>query len=269
MSPVRCSLRELGPLTLREVGYSADEQLARGIRFGAKRYGARGFFAYFQAYTNTYGPVELLEERYGLIRRYPEVVGLAVGTRPDCVEEPVLDLLGSFSEEYEVWVEYGLQSAHNQTLERIRRGHRVEDFIDAVERTSERPIRICAHVILGLPGESHEDMMETARLLAGLPIQGVKIHHCHVVQGTPLAESYGRGEYQPMGYTEYLRCVCDFLEHLPWSITIQRLLGEAPRDLLLAPKWHKEKGQVLEEIQAELERRGTRQGTRTEAHNRS
>jgi radical SAM protein (TIGR01212 family) len=241
-----------------------EEQLARGIRFGEKRYRARGFFAYFQAYTNTYGPVELLEERYGLIRRFPEVLGLAVGTRPDCVDEPVLDLLESFSEDYEVWVEYGLQSAHDRTLDRVRRGHTVQDFLGAVERTSRRPIRICAHVILGLPDETHAEMMETAKLLAGLPIRGVKIHHCHVIQGTPLAESYRRGEYHPLGYSEYLRCVCDFLEHLPWRITIQRLLGEAPRDLLLAPEWGKDKGRVLAEIQAEFERRGTRQGSRSE-----
>ncbi len=241
-----------------------DEQIVRGIRFGEKRYGARGFFAYFQAYTNTYGPVEVLEERYNVIRRHPEVLGLAVGTRPDCTDEPVLDLLDSFAQDYEVWLELGLQSAHNRTLDRIRRGHSVEDFLDAVQRVSGRRIRICAHVILGLPGEPHGEMMQTARLLADLPIQGVKIHHCHVVRGTPLAESYLRGEYQPLEYTEYLRCVCDFLEALPWPITIQRLLGEAPRDLLLAPKWGKDKGRILAEIQAELERRGTRQGARSE-----
>ena len=148
-------------------------------------------------------------------------------------------------------------------MERIRRGHTVEDFLGAVERTSRRPIRICVHVILGLPGETHGEMMETAKLLAGLPLHGVKIHHCHVVRGTPLAESYEKGEYHPLAYSEYLRCVCDFLEYLPWPITIQRLLGEAPRDLLLAPKWPRTKEQILEEIQAELERRGTRQGTRT------
>jgi len=240
-----------------------EEQIARGIRFGEKRYRARGFFAYFQAYTNTYGPVELLEKRYGLIRRHPEVVGLAVGTRPDCVDEPVLDLLESFSRDYEVWVEYGLQSAHNRTLDRIRRGHRVEDFLDAVERTSPRPIKICVHVILGLPGETHKEMVQTAKLLAGLPIQGVKIHHCHVIRDTPLAEIYRKGEYHPPGYSEYIRCVCDFLEHLPWPITIQRLVGEAPGDLLLAPEWGKDKGRILAEIQNELERRGTRQGTRS------
>jgi radical SAM protein (TIGR01212 family) len=240
-----------------------DEQLVRGIEFGRKRYGASGFFAYFQAYTNTYGPVGLLEERYSVIRRFPEIVGLAVGTRPDCTDVVVLDLLESFSQDYEVWVEYGLQSGNSTTLERIQRGHTVEDFLDAVERTSHRPILICVHVILGLPGESHDDMKETAKLLARLPIQGVKIHHCHVIHGTPLADSYLRGEYRPLEYEEYLRYVCDFLEHLPWPITIQRLLGEAPGDILLAPKWDKKKESILEAIQVELENRGSYQGSRT------
>jgi radical SAM protein (TIGR01212 family) len=241
-----------------------EEQLSRGILFGGKRYRAQGFFAYFQAYTNTFGPLESLEQAYGVIRGFSEVVGLAVGTRPDCAGDPVLDLLESFSRDYEVWVEYGLQSACNRTLDRIRRGHTVQDFIDAVERTARRPIRICAHVILGLPGETRAEMMETAKLVARLPVQGVKIHHCHVIRGTPLAESYQKGEYHPLGYNEYLRCVCDFLEILPWPITIQRLLGEAPRDLLLAPDWGRDKGRVLAEIQAELERRETRQGARSE-----
>lgn len=240
-----------------------DEQLARGIDFGRKRYGARGFFAYFQAYTNTYGPQELLEERYSVIRRFPEVVGLAVGTRPDCADGEVLDLLESFSQNYEVWVEYGLQSGHDATLDRIRRGHTVEDFLRAVERTSLRAILMCVHVILGLPGETHDDMMETAKLLARLPIQGVKIHHCHVIRGTPLADNYCRGEYRPLEYAEYLRCVCDFLEHLPWPITIQRLLGEAPRDILIAPKWGESKERIHEAIQAELESRGSHQGILT------
>ena len=240
-----------------------EEQIARGIRFGRERYRARGFFAYFQAYTNTYGPLEVLEERYGVLRRFPEVLGLAVGTRPDCADEAVLDLLESFSRQYEVWVEYGLQSANNRTLERIRRGHTVEDFLGAVERTARRRILVCVHVILGLPGETHDDMMNTARVLAGLPIQGVKIHHCHVVRGTPLAESYVRDDYQPPAYSEYLRCVCDFLELLPWPITIQRLLGEAPRDLLLAPAWGENKEKVLSDIEIELARRGSHQGIRT------
>ncbi len=236
------------------------EQLERGINHGRKRYGAEGFIAYFQAYTNTYAPPDVLRERYSVIRRFPEIVDLAVGTRPDCVDEPVLDVLESFRSNYDVWVEYGLQSAHDATLTRIRRGHTVGDFLDAVERTSRRRLAICVHVILGLPGEGPGEIMETARLLAGLPIQGVKIHHCHVVRGTPLAEDYLRGAYRPPERSQYIEWVCDFLELLPWSITIQRLVGDAPRDLLLAPAWGSEKGEVLRRIEEELERRESRQG---------
>ena len=243
-----------------------NEQLALGIKHGRKRYRARRFIAYFQAYTNTFGSPDLLKGRFDIVKDFPEIVGLAVGTRPDCVDEPVLDLLESYCEDYEVWVEYGLQSAHNETLTRIRRGHSVEDFLRAVERTARRRMLICAHVILGLPGESREEMMETARLLAGLPIQGVKIHHCHVIRDTPLADEYRSGCYRPMEYEEYISCVCDFLEHIPWAVTIQRLLGEAPKELLIAPSWGQAKAGILKDIQKELVRRHSHQGKKAPSH---
>ena len=236
------------------------EQLAAGIRQGRKRARAGGFFAYFQAYTNTFAPPETLRQRYDTIRSFPEIVGLAVGTRPDCLEEEGLDLLESFCRDYEVWVEIGLQSANDATLERIRRGHTVEDFLDAVERAARRGLNICAHVILGLPGEGHAEMMASARLLAGLPIQGVKVHHCHVIRETPLAEEWRRGSYRPLAYEEYLSCVCDFLERIPWPVTIQRLVGDAPEGLLLAPRWGRDKAAILRDIQGELARRESRQG---------
>ena len=239
-----------------------DEQLARGIRFGEKRYRARGFFAYFQAYTNTYGPVKLLEERYGLIRRYPEVVGLAVGTRPDCTEEPVLDLLESFSQDYEVWVEYGLQSAHNRTLDRIRRGHRMEDFLDAVERTSRRPIQICAHIILGIPGESHEMMMQTAEEVGRLGFDAVKIHNLYAVKGTPLGDQVAAGEIRMMNRDHYVTTVADFLERIPAEVIVERVSGDAPSSYLIEPRWCLEKSTLRLDIERELARRGTRQGSR-------
>jgi len=178
------------------------------------------------------------------------------------VDEGVLDLLQSYRADYEVWVEYGLQSAANATLERIRRGHTVEDFLDAVERTARRGLPVCAHVMLGLPGEGREEMTATAGLLAGLPIQGVKIHHCHVIRGTLLAEQWRGGTYQPPAYEEYLARVCDFLERLPWPVTIQRLVGEAPAELLLAPRWGRDKAAILRDIQSELVRRESWQGSR-------
>ncbi|MEW6442741.1 MAG: TIGR01212 family radical SAM protein [bacterium] len=246
-----------------------EEQLARGIRLAQasrRRPRAAGFIAYFQAFSNTYGPVRVLKERYDVIRRFPEIRVLAVGTRPDCVDGAVLDLLGSYCADYEVWIEYGLQSASDKTLERIRRGHTVAAFVQAVEETARRPdLKICTHVILGLPGEGHEEMMGTARFLSGLPLHGVKIHHGHVVRGTPLADEYLKGAYRPLEYADYLGCVCDFLELIPWKLTIQRLVGEAPAALLLAPHWGRTKTQILGDIQGELARRGSRQGARFQA----
>jgi len=237
-----------------------QEQLAMGISQASKRTHTRRFIAYFQAYTNTYGPVSLLKNRYDMIRRFPEVVGLTVGTRPDCVSEETLDLLESYSNDYEVWVEYGLQSAHNTTLEEIHRGHTVEDFLEAIRLTASRKILICVHIILGLPGEGRHEMLETAKLLAGLPIQGIKIHHCHVVKGTLLAERFLKGAYRPLELSQYIQVVADILERLPWPITIQRLLADASGDFLLAPRWGQAKTRIIEAIQQELYQRRSRQG---------
>jgi len=238
-----------------------EEQIRRGIR-GAGRHRPAGFIAYFQAYTNTLGALELLRERYDTVRGFPEIKGLAVGTRPDCVDDPVLDLLDSYCSDYEVWLELGLQSGNDATLGRIRRGHGVDAFLRAVERTARRRMLVCVHVILGLPGEGRGEMMETARVLAGLPVHGVKVHHCHVVRGTPLEEAYLRGEYRPLEYSEYLSLVCDFLEEVPWPVTIHRLIGEAPVERVAAPRWGVPKPTFLRDVHQELARRGTVQGSR-------
>lgn len=243
-----------------------EEQLASGIRKARERHRASAFIAYFQAFTNTWAPVETLRERYNTIRRFPEIRVLAVGTRPDCVDSAVLDLLESYCQDYEVWIEYGLQSASDEILARIRRGHTVEAFVRAVEATARRPsLKTCAHVILGLPGEGPDDRERTAALLVRLPVHGVKIHHCHVVRGTPLAEAYLAGDYEPPEYASHIGWVCDFLERLPWSVTVQRLAGEAPPRLLLAPRWGRTGSQVARDVQSEFLRRGTRQGSRIES----
>ncbi len=236
------------------------EQLERGIRRGTRHTRPRGFIAYFQAYTGTLGPPDLLRERYDVVREFPGILGLAVGTRPDCVDAPVLDVLESYCEDYEVWLELGLQSGNDATLQRIRRGHDVDAFLRAVECIAGCRMLACVHVILGLPGEGREEMMATARLLAGLPIQGVKIHHCHVIRGTPLEEDFLRGRYEPLTYEQYLFLLCDFLEEIPWPITIHRLVGEAPEEMLVAPRWEESKSVFLRDVQRELTRRGSVQG---------
>lgn len=241
-------------------GVPLGQQIRAGIERGKRRFGECKFIAYFQAFTNTYAPPERLKRLYDEALRHQEIVGLSIGTRPDCIPDEVLDLLEEYARRCHLWVEYGLQSAHDKTLEFINRGHDVAQFVDAVERTKGRGINICAHVILGLPGETKEEIMATADLVASLELEGVKIHSLYVLEGTKLAEMYQRSEFRLLELDEYVSLVCDFLERLPQSMVIQRLTGEAPRDLLVAPAWSLEKRAVLSRIDAELERRGSYQG---------
>jgi hypothetical protein len=236
------------------------EQIRAGIESGKRRFGKCKFIAYFQAFTNTYAPPERLKSLYDEALRHQEVVGLSIGTRPDCAPNEVLELLEEYARRCHFWVEYGLQSAHDYTLELINRGHDIGQFVDAVERTKGRGINICAHIILGLPGETKEEMMATADLVASLELEGIKIHSLYVLKGTKLAEIYQRGEFRLLELEEYVSLVCDFLERLPPDMVIQRLTGEAPRDLLVAPRWSREKMAVLGKIDTELEQRGSYQG---------
>ena len=191
---------------------------------------------------------------------HPDVVGLSIGTRPDCVDEEKLDLIASYKEKHLVWVEYGLQSIHNKTLSFINRGHTFEDFVRAVDMTKQREINVCAHVIIGLPGETHEDIMKTARTLAELGINGVKIHLLCVLKNTELENLYNAGQIRLLGMDEYVNTVCDFLELLPPSVSIHRLAGNGLQKLLVAPQWLGEKFKVLNMIDRELEKRDSWQG---------
>jgi radical SAM protein (TIGR01212 family) len=224
------------------------------------RYRAEKFIAYFQAFTNTYAPLDRLKQLYNEAASLPGVVGLAIGTRPDCVPDETLDLIASFTPRLETWVEYGLQSAHDSTLSAIGRGHTVAQFSDAVERTAQRGIKVCAHVILGLPRETGKMMKETARSIAALPVEGVKIHLFHILKDSRFEAPYRDGKIALLSREEYASLVCDFLELLPPQIVTQRLTGEAPRANLIAPLWALDKHAVLEAINAELERRDSRQG---------
>jgi len=240
---------------------SISEQMADGIAYMRRRYRARKFFAYFQAFTNTYDSVPALRARYDEALACPDVVGLSIGTRPDCVPEEVLDLVEGYSDRVEVWLEYGLQSAHDRTLERINRGHDVAAFLDAVERTRRRNIRICVHVILGLPGEDHDDMMATARFLQPLGIDGIKLHHLYIARGTAMERDYLAGRVRVLTAREYVRVACDFLELIPPTVTVQRLVGDTTStDVLLAPCWPEPKSVVLGMFSEEFGRRGTTQG---------
>jgi uncharacterized protein len=241
---------------------SISEQMRRGKAFLGKRYGAGKFIAYFQAFSNTYAPRAVLEKLYREALDQEDVVGLAVGTRPDCVTPEILDLLASFQKTHLVWVEYGLQSFHSETLRRINRGHTGEEFEQAVLETRHRGLNICAHVILGLPGEGLPQVLETARRLSGQNIQGLKIHSLYVNQGTGLEGWYRDGRYQPLTRDQYVEWVCRFLEQIPPHWIIQRLTGDPNPGELVAPVWTLEKKKTLEGIRARLEETGGYQGAK-------
>ena len=243
---------------------SIGEQMRRGMEFMRSRYKAEKFIAYFQAFTNTYADVETLRRCYEEALRFPDVVGLSIGTRPDCVPDDVLDLIWGYASRCHVWVEYGLQSMHDATLDFINRGHHYGDFVDAVRRTRERGINVCAHVILGLPGESREDMMETARGVSSLGVEGIKLHHLYVARHTPLETLYRLGKIDVLSQDEYIELAADFLERISPDRTIQRLVGDVTSDMLVAPKWPVSKEVVLRGITEELVRRKSCQGAKEE-----
>jgi radical SAM protein (TIGR01212 family) len=239
---------------------SVVEQLEQGKRFLRQRYRAQKFIAYFQAYTNTYGDVRLLKSLYDETLAGQDIVGLSIGTRPDCVPDEVLDLLADYASRTYVWLELGLESGHDQTLALINRGHTVAAFDDAVRRAQHRGLRLCAHIILGLPGESPAAMVATARHLAALRLDAVKLHHLHIVRHTALEKMYRRGEVEPLNLDAYAAVVADCLEVLPPEMIIMRLMGDAPRSMLVAPAWSLHKQTVLQRIEHELECRDTYQG---------
>lgn len=243
-----------------------EVQIKEGIERAKKKYGEDILFTiYFQSYTNTYADLETLKRYYDTALKFEGVVGIDVGTRPDCAPEEVLDLLEEYvNKGLEVWVEYGLQSANFETLKRINRQHGVSDFVDAVLRTKRRNLRVCAHIIIGLPGESREDFIETAKLVASLPVDGIKIHPLHVIKGTVMAMQYERGEFRTLTLEEYAEYCADVIELLPPNMVIHRITGETDEDRLIAPEWcsYRYKNQVIQKVKEVLERRNSYQGAK-------
>jgi uncharacterized protein len=255
-----CDARGSGTGAMVHQGLSVVDQILRGQEFAERRYGAKKFIAYFQSFSNTYGPIGQLKALYDEALSPPGMVGLSVATRPDCVNHENLSLLSSYRKNTLVWVEYGLQSAHDATLSLIRRGHDVDCFVRAVKSAKDYGLNICVHMILGLPGESREMMRETAGFLADLPIEGVKIHLLYVVKNTPLARMVEKGEYECLERSEYIDLVVDVLERLPPEIIIQRLTGDPMIPELVAPLWTKDKSRNINLIRTRLEERNTWQG---------
>ena len=243
----------------------APEAIASQIDAGravlARRTGARRFLAYFQAYTNTYADIGYLKSLYDEALAQPGVIGLSIGTRPDCVPPAVLDLLAEYRERgHEVWLELGLQSSFDATLERVNRGHGYAEYRDTLRAARARGIPVCTHLILGLPGEGAAHARVTLQRVLAEGVDGLKLHPLHVVKGTQLANSWRRGEYPPLSQDAYIQSVADLIELTPPDIVFHRLTGTAAPSLLLAPAWCARKWRVLNGIEDELKRRGTCQG---------
>jgi uncharacterized protein len=241
-------------------GAPVSAQLEEGKEVMARKYRAVKFLAYFQAYSNTYAPPELLRRLWDEALSVPDIVGLIVGTRPDCLPPEVISLLAEYARQTYLWLELGLQSPVDRTLRLLNRGHTVADFADAVSRARAAGIRVCAHVILGLPGETPQETLSGAALLNRLGVEGVKLHLLHVMKGTELAEMHTRGEVALPDRDEYVGLVCDYLERLDPAMVVHRLTGDGGRDLV-APLWSLQKFEVLNAIDGELARRNTRQGS--------
>jgi uncharacterized protein len=258
-----CDVYGVRAAYIGETSQTIEEQIRRSAAVIRNRYHANSFILYFQAYSSTWGPVARLKETYDKGLSLAPFVELVVSTRPDCINEPTADLLSSYiSEDFDVWAELGLQSAHDETLLRINRGHSVRDFEKAFFRLRERGIKIAVHLIFGLPGEGREDILETIRYLASLKPEGVKFHNLHIPTGAPLYREYEAGElsfpssYRHMGY------VADALEYLPPETIVMRLTTDTPRLRHQIPGAFLNKSRIYELLREEFEKRGTYQGIR-------
>lgn len=233
------------------------EKQAASIR---QKRGVAKFIAYFQAYTNTYAPVDYLRKIYTEAISHPDIVAISIGTRPDCLGEDILQFLDELNQKKPVWVELGLQTIHETTARYIRRGYPLSCFEQAVSELRKRNLDVIVHTILGLPGESKNDILSTIEYLNHGDIQGIKLQLLHVLKGTDLAEDYLAGKFQVYSMEEYLELVIDCLEHLNPEIVIHRLTGDGPKDLLIAPLWSSAKRTVLNTLHRECKLRHAFQG---------
>ena len=243
-----------------DVSLSVTEQIESQIALLSGKRPIQKYIAYFQAYTNTYAPVEYLRKIFKEAMSHPRIVALSVGTRPDCLGEEVLDLLEELNRIKPVWIELGLQTIHEKTAQYIRRGYRLSCFDQAVENLRKRNIEVIVHTILGLPGESREEILETMRYLNKKDIQGIKLQLLHVLKGTDLAYDYLAGRFQVYEREEYLALLIECLENLDPEIVIHRITGDGPKDLLIAPLWASRKREVLNLLHHQMKEQNSYQG---------
>ena len=246
---------------------SVSEQIQQGIDFFSGKYKVIKFLAYFQAYTNTYAPFEKLKRLYDEALQHPEIIGLVISTRPDAVNEKLLDYLAELNRQKYVMVEFGLESHLNITLERINRGHTFEESVWALEETARRRINNGAHLILGLPGERRSDWLDQAKAVSKLPVKNLKLHQLQIHKGTVLEKHYREtpGQFHIFSAEEYIDLVVDYLELLNPKIIVERFISEAPPELLIAPKWGLKNFEFVAKVEKRLEERNTWQGSRTKS----
>lgn len=236
---------------------SIGKQLEEGIQFFSHKYPEMKYIAYFQAYTNTYGEVEELLNLYKEALSHPEVVGLIIGTRPDCMPDSLLDELEKLSKQYFLLIEYGIESTIDETLTAINRGHTYDDAVDAILRTNERGIYSGAHLILGLPGENHEQILSHADRLSELPLTTVKLHQLQLIKGTRMAYQYKEKpeDFRLYSVDEYIDLCIDFMQRLNPEIIIERFVSQSPKELLIAPDWGLKNYQFSAKLQKRLRER--------------
>lgn len=241
-------------------GDSIHDQFEQIKRILHRKWGHGLYIAYFQAYSNTYAPIEKLSRLYQEALQEPDVVGLAIATRPDCLPDDVVELLQEINQQTNLWIELGLQTAHEKTSAALNIGYGYQQYLQALQQLNQAQIDVVTHIILGLPGETREDMMETAHCLAALTMQGIKIHLLHLMKGTALAKYYDEKPFSLMNFEEYIDLVIDILEIMPPQRVIHRLTGDSPRELLIGPEWSLHKWEVLNGIDRRMEERQTWQG---------
>ncbi|MFB3147253.1 MAG: TIGR01212 family radical SAM protein, partial [Thermodesulfobacteriota bacterium] len=240
--------------------FSMDQQITNGMDYLRKRFKAEKFIVYFQSYTNTYDSVEKLEEMYRNALKYEDVIGIAVGTRSDCIDEEKISMFEELAKDYYVSLEFGIESIYDKTLEFMNRGHDYQSVLDAIEMSKGRGFEIGAHIIVGMPTETREEMLAMAGEVSSLGIDVFKVHNLHIVRNTPLARMYKKEPFSLFNFEEYIDFIIEFLERLSPDMVVERLFTDTPHQLLIAPDWGKSHLQILQAIEAELERKDTYQG---------
>ena len=241
---------------------TVTQQLEEGKQFFARKYPDMKFLAYFQAYTNTYGELQELKRKYEEALQVPDVVGIVIGTRPDCMPDELLDYLEELNRRTFLIVEYGVESTDNDTLKRINRGHSFEVAADAIRKTAERNIRVGAHIILGLPGETREMLIQQAGVLSSLPLTTLKLHQLQLIKGTRMAAEYESRPQDFHLYTadEYIDLVIDYIEHLRPDMVLERFVSQSPKELLIAPDWGLKNHEFTDKVKKRMRERNSFQG---------